>query len=304
MGERRGRADSAPSVVRWEAVFSVFLSSFVCNCPLSVTAAAAAITWFQVDIIISEWMGYFLLYESMLDTVIYARDRWLREGGLMLPDRATLLVGAIEDEQYKKEKIDCESPRYMVGASAVRVRYIFQGMPAPAVYRCQLLMRVRIISQDSRPPWRGTLHLPRLRQAVEDFSSLNTKLVSALRRRTQCPRSWREAGCLLRGQPLEQSRRDNTPSHGETGFSAYDCCTMLPPSFLPRDDDWVLGRSGALNVTPIPLPLCLLRGTDEKVWDEVYGFDMSVIKEIALTEPLVDVVEAKVRNGGKTKEES
>ena len=62
-----------------------------------------------MDIIISEWMGYFLLYESMLDTVIYARDRWLKEGGLMLPDKATLLVGAIEDEQYKKEKIDCES---------------------------------------------------------------------------------------------------------------------------------------------------------------------------------------------------
>jgi type I protein arginine methyltransferase len=30
-----------------------------------------------VDIIISEWMGYFLLYESMLDTVIYARDKYL-----------------------------------------------------------------------------------------------------------------------------------------------------------------------------------------------------------------------------------
>lgn len=58
--------------------------------------------------IISEWMGYFLLYESMLDTVIYARDRWLKPGGLMLPDQATLYVGAIEDEQYKKEKIDCE----------------------------------------------------------------------------------------------------------------------------------------------------------------------------------------------------
>lgn len=34
------------------------------------------------------------------------------------------------------------------------------------------------------------------------------------------------------------------------------------------------------------------------VWDEVYGFDMSVIKEIALTEPLVDVVEGKVIIGG------
>lgn len=42
----------------------------------------------NVDIIISEWMGYFLLYESMLDTVLYARDKYLVEGGKMLPDRA------------------------------------------------------------------------------------------------------------------------------------------------------------------------------------------------------------------------
>ena len=31
----------------------------------------------KVDIIISEWMGYFLFYESMLETIIYARDKWL-----------------------------------------------------------------------------------------------------------------------------------------------------------------------------------------------------------------------------------
>lgn len=35
----------------------------------------------QVDIIISEWMGYFLIYESMLDTVLYARDKWLKKDG-------------------------------------------------------------------------------------------------------------------------------------------------------------------------------------------------------------------------------
>jgi protein arginine N-methyltransferase 1 len=35
----------------------------------------------KVDIIISEWMGYFLIYESMLDTVLYARDKWLRPDG-------------------------------------------------------------------------------------------------------------------------------------------------------------------------------------------------------------------------------
>jgi len=36
----------------------------------------------KVDIIVSEWMGYFLFYESMLDTVINARDKWLVKGGL------------------------------------------------------------------------------------------------------------------------------------------------------------------------------------------------------------------------------
>lgn len=59
----------------------------------------------KVDIIISEWMGYFLLYESMLDTVLWARDHYLVEGGLIFPDKATIHIAGIEDEQYKDEKI-------------------------------------------------------------------------------------------------------------------------------------------------------------------------------------------------------
>ncbi|TNM91365.1 hypothetical protein fugu_019745 [Takifugu bimaculatus] len=62
----------------------------------------------KVDIIISEWMGYCLFYESMLNTVIFARDKWLKPGGLMFPDRAALYVVAIEDRQYKDFKIHCE----------------------------------------------------------------------------------------------------------------------------------------------------------------------------------------------------
>ena len=37
----------------------------------------------KVDIIVSEWMGYFLLYEGMLDTVLFARDKWLAPGGIV-----------------------------------------------------------------------------------------------------------------------------------------------------------------------------------------------------------------------------
>lgn len=62
----------------------------------------------HVDIIISEWMGYFLLYESMLDSVLYARDKYLSPGGLMFPDEATLFLAGIEDQDYKEEKIGCE----------------------------------------------------------------------------------------------------------------------------------------------------------------------------------------------------
>ena len=62
----------------------------------------------QFDIIISEWMGYFLLYESMLDTVLLARDKYLKPGGLIFPDVATLYIAAIEDSEYKEEKINCE----------------------------------------------------------------------------------------------------------------------------------------------------------------------------------------------------
>lgn len=62
----------------------------------------------KVDIIISEWMGYFLLYESMLDTVLYARDKYLEKDGLIFPDKATIFVAGIEDGEYKDEKIGCE----------------------------------------------------------------------------------------------------------------------------------------------------------------------------------------------------
>jgi len=55
----------------------------------------------QVDIIISEWMGYFLLYESMLDSVLWARDKYLVKGGKMLPDKLHMYVAAIEDGDYK-----------------------------------------------------------------------------------------------------------------------------------------------------------------------------------------------------------
>ena len=74
----------------------------------------------KVDIIISEWMGYFLLYESMLDTVLYARDKWLKEDGYLLPDTAIITVAAIEDINYKSSKFDFWKDVYGIDMSIFR----------------------------------------------------------------------------------------------------------------------------------------------------------------------------------------
>ena len=60
----------------------------------------------KVDIICSEWMGYFLLYESMLDTVLFARDKWLVKDGLVFPDKATMYICGLEDAAVRRDRIE------------------------------------------------------------------------------------------------------------------------------------------------------------------------------------------------------
>ncbi|KAK4943926.1 Ribosomal protein arginine N-methyltransferase rmt3 [Elasticomyces elasticus] len=60
----------------------------------------------QVDIIVSEWMGYCLLYESMLDSVLFARDRYLAPDGLMVPSHSTLRIAPLADSDLKASHID------------------------------------------------------------------------------------------------------------------------------------------------------------------------------------------------------
>jgi protein arginine N-methyltransferase 1 len=79
----------------------------------------------QVDIIVSEWMGYFLLYESMLDCVMWARDKYLAPGGKILPDKCKIFVAGIEDASYKHSKIDFWKDVYgfdmtCLGAAAIK----------------------------------------------------------------------------------------------------------------------------------------------------------------------------------------
>lgn len=59
----------------------------------------------SVDIIVSEWMGYCLLYEAMLDSVIWARDKYLKPDGLMIPSHMNMWVAPMEDPEFIEDHI-------------------------------------------------------------------------------------------------------------------------------------------------------------------------------------------------------
>lgn len=59
----------------------------------------------KVDIIVSEWMGYCLLYEAMLPSVLFARDRYLKPDGLLVPSHNTIFVAPVSDPEYVTESV-------------------------------------------------------------------------------------------------------------------------------------------------------------------------------------------------------
>lgn len=61
----------------------------------------------QVDIIVCEWMGYFLLYENFLKDVILARDKYLKPGGMILPNRVRMQVAGLMDRREIKLEKQC-----------------------------------------------------------------------------------------------------------------------------------------------------------------------------------------------------
>ncbi|XP_002514159.2 protein arginine N-methyltransferase 1.1 [Ricinus communis] len=103
----------------------------------------------KVDIIISEWMGYFLLYENMLNTVLYARDKWLVNDGILLPDKASLFITAIEDAEYKEDKIEFWNRVYGFDMSCIKKQAMMEPLvdtvdQNQVVTNCQLLKTMDI----------------------------------------------------------------------------------------------------------------------------------------------------------------
>ena len=74
----------------------------------------------EVDVIISEWMGFSLFYESMLDSVLFARDKWLTPEGLVFPDIVKLYLLGISDNRDKYRDTQDYGEKYQIDLSALK----------------------------------------------------------------------------------------------------------------------------------------------------------------------------------------
>ena len=61
----------------------------------------------KVDVIVSVFTGNFLLEENLLPSLFYARDKYLKPGGKLIPERAIMQVVPVSLPQYYSENIDC-----------------------------------------------------------------------------------------------------------------------------------------------------------------------------------------------------
>ncbi|HYO91254.1 MAG TPA: class I SAM-dependent methyltransferase, partial [Pyrinomonadaceae bacterium] len=73
----------------------------------------------QVDLIVSEWLGGYGVDEGFLPAVLSARERWLKPGGLMLPERVTAWIAPVYDSVLEQDMNFWRSKPYGVDLSLI-----------------------------------------------------------------------------------------------------------------------------------------------------------------------------------------
>ncbi|KIK65562.1 hypothetical protein GYMLUDRAFT_70665 [Collybiopsis luxurians FD-317 M1] len=129
---------------------------------------------FKVDVIISEWMGYALLYESMLDSVLIARDRFLKPNGIMAPSQSKMMFGLCDASELVKDRITFWNDIYGFDMSVM----------AGELYSEAIIDVVGPHTVLSTPYVLKDLHLSKISNRQLDFIS-SFKLTSTVDRRTK-----------------------------------------------------------------------------------------------------------------------
>lgn len=94
----------------------------------------------KVDVIVSEWMGFYLLHEGMLDSVIVARDKFLSANGLMFPDSATLYAAPCSVPNMFEDWEDVEG--ISMKSFAQKLRHQASQKPVTAIIKSDHILAI------------------------------------------------------------------------------------------------------------------------------------------------------------------
>ncbi|KAH8360079.1 hypothetical protein KR093_010640, partial [Drosophila rubida] len=94
----------------------------------------------KVDIIVSEWMGYGLLADSLYLQVTYARDKYLVPGGYIIPSHVSLYIRGI-----------CGHPRHVDEENECTVQMVDEYVDASTLMTHKYLLKtvdLKVVNKD------------------------------------------------------------------------------------------------------------------------------------------------------------
>ncbi|KAM9001192.1 protein arginine N-methyltransferase 2 isoform X1 [Sarcophilus harrisii] len=85
----------------------------------------------KVDVLVSEWMGTCLLFEFMIESVIFARDKWLSPNGVIWPTTAAIHIAPCSAEEDYGQKVLFWDKAYELDLSSLRSLAIREFLAKP-----------------------------------------------------------------------------------------------------------------------------------------------------------------------------
>lgn len=119
----------------------------------------------KVDVIVSEWLGGFAIEENMLPDLIIARDRWLRPGGKILPERTNIWVAPAWDHDLNVDMEFWKSLAHGIDWSVVseamtqKIYYQRHGILSENLHACP------------QSPWQIDVYRYTVKEALRSFEA-------------------------------------------------------------------------------------------------------------------------------------
>jgi len=206
----------------------------------------------KVDIIVSEWMGYALLRESMLDSVLFARDRWLKPGGALFPSHASLFLAPVANVKAIREKADAWKNEqqhwrtfndnmtswFSIDFSSAEQEF----MEEQKKYYLQTGQFVNLLPKNLAGPGKPILEIDLRTVNLDELKNPTTPQTCSLRIVRDCAI---EGFCayfdvFFRGSPELRTEQDSTlstaPSSGNTTHWGQQIFGFFPPFSARRGD--------------------------------------------------------------------